>query len=1074
MAGRHMQRKRAAINKITPPDLPDVVLRERLFDRLDQNQHYSITWIAGPAGSGKTTLLASYLGARNIPCLWYRFDERDFDASTFFYYFGQAAKKALPRMRKPLALLTLEHKENAAGFARDYFEDLSGRMGLPFCMVFDSFETIAHADEFVSIFRKALDGISADIHVFVVSRTKPPPAFSGMLANSRLRVVGQKDLGMRYDETALFLELKTGSGVDPGVVRDLYEKTKGWVAGLVLTAGAFQHGVPLKDCVQEGLPGPVGDYFTGEIYQGIGDSLKRFLTQIAFLPAVTTAAARKMTGDSKAGNLLAAIYRENLFVERFSASAYTYQFHPMFRSFLLSKARDTLDSEEIQQAWQRAAGILESQGRVEDALECFARLPDAAEIRRLIQAHAVGLIQQGRLETLGAWLDKIPETMLAESPWLLFWTGMRFRPGEAEKARPWFERAFALFEKNKDVIGLYLSWSRIIDSITLAWDDFTRLDPWIEWFDTATYLKSMPPLPDIQARVAASMSGALIIRRPHHPDLAFWLDTALSLCRGIKDVTTQLKTCIWSATYHMWNGDFARAEMDRDIAGKMIKRNAPSPMIQQFWEWLDVSADIRTMAAPEKALDRILLLLEEADKKGRHLADHLFFPPGMFAALALGALDKAKKLLERFRKNTDDTHRQSLVIYYHFQSLYCLLKGRLKRSTVYAESALKISQETGYVFYEALCLFQMAHLAHLQDRQQQATTFLKRAREISTKTGSEILQYMCLIKEAHLDLVDGNHDKGLDCLGRALALGRRNNYLILAWWWDPELLSRLCAEALCADMEIDYARQFVRLHGLRPGPQFFFLEKWPWPVRIHTFERFIVQLDGKVLEFGRRAPRKPLEMLQTLVALGGVDVPVTRILDELWFDADGDMAHSAFSTALNRLRKLLLDKQAIVTSNGRISLNPEHCWVDCLAFQHALAEGDANWDWEKKEAAMGCYQQAFSFYKGLFLASERPLSWIIAARERFKNRFLAATLKMGQWLEQEQRFDAAMACYRKGLSADDLEEVLYQRLMNLQLRLERPSEAVRTYQRCRDRLADGLHVAPSRETEGLYRKAVLP
>ena len=116
------------------------------------------------AGAGKTTLAASYVAARNLPCLWYQLDGRDADASTFFFFLGQAVRKALARIRKALPLLTLEYKQNAPGFGRQYFEELSSRMPLPFCMVFDNFEAVAQASEFPSLFQKALSGVSPDIH----------------------------------------------------------------------------------------------------------------------------------------------------------------------------------------------------------------------------------------------------------------------------------------------------------------------------------------------------------------------------------------------------------------------------------------------------------------------------------------------------------------------------------------------------------------------------------------------------------------------------------------------------------------------------------------------------------------------------------------------------------------------------------------------------------------------------------------------------------------------------------------------------------------------------------------------
>jgi DNA-binding SARP family transcriptional activator len=182
------------------------------------------------------------------------------------------------------------------------------------------------------------------------------------------------------------------------------------------------------------------------------------------------------------------------------------------------------------------------------------------------------------------------------------------------------------------------------------------------------------------------------------------------------------------------------------------------------------------------------------------------------------------------------------------------------------------------------------------------------------------------------------------------------------------------------------------------------------------------------------------------------------------------MAHSAFSTALNRLRKLLGNKQVIQLVNGKISLDSRYCWVDALAFQDLIEDGNAAWDHRQRKEAVHLYETAVSWYKGPFLSGEAAVSWIISARERCKNWFLTAIMRLGRFQEQEKRFEKARILYEKALSIDDLEEPLYQRLITCQLRLGRRAEASRTYQRCRERLSAVLDVEPSPQTETLRRQ----
>ena len=141
-----MGRENVTLSKITPPLLSDIIPRTRLFRLMDSGRKRPILWICGPPGSGKTTLAAGYLKDRNLPCLWYRLDEGDDDAGSFFYYMGLAARTAalrkLPGNRRQLPLLSPENLLALPTFARRYFQDLYERLKAPSMIVFDNYHDV--------------------------------------------------------------------------------------------------------------------------------------------------------------------------------------------------------------------------------------------------------------------------------------------------------------------------------------------------------------------------------------------------------------------------------------------------------------------------------------------------------------------------------------------------------------------------------------------------------------------------------------------------------------------------------------------------------------------------------------------------------------------------------------------------------------------------------------------------------------------------------------------------------------------------------------------------------------------
>ena len=59
-----MKHAKQVLAKLTPPRLPKIVERPRLYHELDQGRQKPIVWVEGQAGMGKTTLAASYVRAR--------------------------------------------------------------------------------------------------------------------------------------------------------------------------------------------------------------------------------------------------------------------------------------------------------------------------------------------------------------------------------------------------------------------------------------------------------------------------------------------------------------------------------------------------------------------------------------------------------------------------------------------------------------------------------------------------------------------------------------------------------------------------------------------------------------------------------------------------------------------------------------------------------------------------------------------------------------------------------------------------------------------------------------------------
>jgi two-component SAPR family response regulator len=259
------------------------------------------------------------------------------------------------------------------------------------------------------------------------------------------------------------------------------------------------------------------------------------------------------------------------------------------------------------------------------------------------------------------------------------------------------------------------------------------------------------------------------------------------------------------------------------------------------------------------------------------------------------------------------------------------------------------------------------------------------------------------------------------------------------------------------------------------------LENWPWPLKVFTLGRFELLKDGQPIQSSRKIQQKPLSLLKALIAFGGREVKEEQIADILWPEADGDQAHSAFTTALWRLRQLIDSEKAIGFHEGKGSLNPRYCWVDSWAFERIFQqiEAESKRTVEDETRRYGedgkvleLIEKAINMYQGHFLIDESEKFWTTSYRERLRNKYFLLITRLGHYLQSVDQWEKAAESYQRALEVDNLAEEFYQHLMICYRQLGQNAKAIEVYKLCRKMLSSVLGIDPSPKTEAIHKTLV--
>lgn len=1097
--------------KFYPPRIPRAVSRVRLFSRLDAALATGAAWIQGGAGAGKTTLIASYLQHSKrlaqtfqtpvAHTLWCEIDASDGDVAVCCHSLQQSASLKSPPSTLGFPPLESLRHEDLAAFLRTFFRAFYSRLPAPCVLVLDNAQEALASVGFRALLQIALEEAPPGLRWLIASRLEAPAEVARLRANGHLAVLAAHELPFTEDESFAvqrqfhlhreWIE-KTAQPERPSIEQmgTLHQWSRGWPAGLSLLlqlapserAVLQDSGAPLSDSA-------LFDYLAREVFARLETPVQDLLLQLAHLPRIGADMAEALCATPAAIEVLSQMAQDGLLTTQHLGTQKIphahYEFHPLLRRFLVQHAQHRFPPVELARIERTAAGLLAAASELDAAAQLLIAGRHWPELELLVHEHAPLLVGHGWQQTLSGWLQALPPQRRDDDPWLTYWQGEATLHVDPPAAQESLARAYRLFRQRHDGAGAFRAWCASVDLVCLEWADFSPLDFWLDEVPSL-HIEFGAPDAALVPRYTASTFSALMFRRPHDPAIHAWAERLLAVIEACPEDNTRLLLGCNLQMYHTVVVG-RKAQLTRMMATLQPRDEAALvPIFAVLWQALKAMyawSEARIQDSAEAGAQGYRLAREH----GLRMWDFFLGALEIYARVSDGELEHSRSALRRLEECLEERRKVDLS-HFHFLSALVAISARDGATALLAVSrAESIASRYGGPHQMVLCALAQAEALHLCGRTEESWPLLAQARESGEAFRSPMLLYQVGLSEAWLAIETNDEERCAKALRGAFAIGAEQDYLN-HHCFRPAHMSHLCAFALAHGIEANYARRLIR--GRRLPPPENAPAQWPWPVRVETLSRFGVRIDDDIVTLNRGLPVKPLQLLKVLIALGGRDVPITAVVAALWNEEQAHAAQPAvprrtsategrrvFDTTLSRLRQLLRQPDALHVCDGRLTLNPQRCWVDLWQLQRLLGDarttlGEAGTPLAERAAdvsdRLAAHGRAlFAFAPWEFLPADRDAPWARDARADLGMKVVAVLADLATVLCARGFRKEAEALFQEAVAVDPTREPLYREWMRCLFQHGERAEALRVYRLCCDALARELQTTPSPQTEAL-------
>jgi len=410
-----------------PPPRPEVVLRPRLIEHLNEGLNRRLALICAPAGFGKTTLLSEWLAAGEPPAAWLSLDEGDNDPTRFLAYLVAALRTVAPDIGEGvLGMLQSPQSPPTESILTALLNEIA-TIPDEFVLVLDDYHAVdaRPVDDALAFL---LDHLPPQVHLVIATREDPNLPVARLRVRGQLSELRAADLRFTPTEVGEFLKEVMSLSLSAEDIAALETRTEGWIAGLQLAAISMQGRKDATSFIESftGSHHFVLDYLVEEVLGRQSESVQTFLLRTSILDRLCGPLCDAvLQGTSASGQeTLEYIEHSNLFLVPLDDERRWYRYHHLFADLLRQRLQQSTASSigdevgDVAELHVRASQWYEDNGLEVEAIHHSLVAEDFERAASLIELSWRAMDRSLQIATWLGWVKALPDELVRARPML--------------------------------------------------------------------------------------------------------------------------------------------------------------------------------------------------------------------------------------------------------------------------------------------------------------------------------------------------------------------------------------------------------------------------------------------------------------------------------------------------------------------------------------------------------------------------------------------------------------------------------------------------------------------------------